>query len=324
MRTTSNARMHCRFIGVVLGLCGLLWAGVAAAAPGRDIEHVVAPGQNLGMIAKRYHTTAEAIRAHNRLKEKHVLRVGQKLRVPESADHRRWLDYLEKKNAPKEPPKRAEPKRAAKRAEPKRAEAAQPAKPEPPKNPWARKGHRPGRVAIVRHEEKFVGQLVSSDGKLVGSATDKLDVLLRSRRTGARTTMDRRLLSLLAEVSDHFGGRSIIVISGFRPHSKHQYTRNSRHNHGKAIDFRVVGVPNEELYAFCRTLPSVGCGYYPNSTFVHMDVRNHKTQWTDYSKPGEPPIYARDKRSKRDVPKPAPRKRAPKKTSRARGKRTSS
>jgi len=35
----------------------------------------------------------------------------------------------------------------------------------------------------------------------------------------------------------------------------------------------------------------VGVGYYPNSTFVHLDVRSLPTYWVDYSKPGEPPRY---------------------------------
>jgi hypothetical protein len=32
-------------------------------------------------------------------------------------------------------------------------------------------------------------------------------------------------------------------------------------------------------------------GYYPNSTFVHLDVRDTPATWIDYSKPGEPPRY---------------------------------
>jgi hypothetical protein len=42
---------------------------------------------------------------------------------------------------------------------------------------------------------------------------------------------------------------------------------------------------------FCRTLRNAGCGYYPNSTFVHMDVRDTKAFWVDLSRPGEPPRY---------------------------------
>jgi hypothetical protein len=37
-----------------------------------------------------------------------------------------------------------------------------------------------------------------------------------------------------------------------------------------------------------------GCGYYPNSSFVHVDVRQPGTghvAWIDASGPGEPPHY---------------------------------
>ena len=57
------------------------------------------------------------------------------------------------------------------------------------------------------------------------------------------------------------------------------------------MDFRVIGVPNEVVRDYCRSLRNVGCGYYPNSTFVHMDVRETSSFWIDYSRPGEPPRY---------------------------------
>jgi hypothetical protein len=98
----------------------------------------------------------------------------------------------------------------------------------------------------------------------------------------------------LTKVSDHFGGRTIEIISGYRPYRKGQWTRNSRHNHGKAIDFRVVGVPNAALRDYCGRFERVGVGYYPNSYFVHLDVRKRKTRWVDYSRPGKRPVYAKD------------------------------
>jgi Bacterial protein of unknown function (DUF882) len=98
-------------------------------------------------------------------------------------------------------------------------------------------------------------------------------------------------VSLLGVVSDHFAGRKIEIISGYRPFTTKQWTPHSNHNHGRAVDFRVAGVPNEVLRDFCKTLRNVGCGYYPNSVFIHMDVRATSTFWIDYSKPGERPRY---------------------------------
>ena len=60
---------------------------------------------------------------------------------------------------------------------------------------------------------------------------------------------------------------------------------------GQALDFRVSNVSNKELYAFIKTLPGTGTGYYPNSVFVHLDVRDRSYTWTDVSKPGEAARY---------------------------------
>lgn len=130
----------------------------------------------------------------------------------------------------------------------------------------------------------------TSHGRVTPEALRKFSTLMRSP-TGANHSIDPRLVALVAMVSDHFAGRTIEVISGYRPFTIKQYTPHSNHNHGKAIDFRVVGVPNEVVRDFCRTLRNTGCGYYPNSVFVHMDVRATSAFWIDYSRPGEPPRY---------------------------------
>jgi hypothetical protein len=112
--------------------------------------------------------------------------------------------------------------------------------------------------------------------------------------------MDGRLVERLELVVDHFHKGSgspgpsskparIVIVSGYRPRSA-----GSFHQLARALDFRIEGVKNEALVEFCKTLPDTGCGYYPNSLFVHMDVRNpgagHVT-WIDISGPGESPKY---------------------------------
>jgi hypothetical protein len=98
------------------------------------------------------------------------------------------------------------------------------------------------------------------------------------------------LVEQLELVAEHFrkGAASprITLVSGYRPQS-----RGSTHATGSALDFRVEGVPNDSLVAFCKTLPDTGCGYYPNSIFVHMDVRPGRgaASWVDASHPGEDP-----------------------------------
>jgi hypothetical protein len=97
------------------------------------------------------------------------------------------------------------------------------------------------------------------------------------------------MVSRLQKVADHFKGKRIVVVSGYRPGSQ-----GSFHQSARAVDFHVDGVTNASLVAFCRTLPDTGCGYYPNSSFIHMDVRppsTGKVYWIDASGPGESPRY---------------------------------
>jgi hypothetical protein len=101
--------------------------------------------------------------------------------------------------------------------------------------------------------------------------------------------LDPGLLARLDAVAHRFPGRTISLVSGYRPQS-----RGSMHQSGRALDLRVAGVNNEELVAFCKTLADTGCGYYPNSSFVHLDVRAPGTggvSWIDASGPGEAPRY---------------------------------
>lgn len=105
---------------------------------------------------------------------------------------------------------------------------------------------------------------------------------------GARA-LHPRILQLVQAVVEHFPGRPIEIVSGYRPGEG-----ASRHAHARALDLRVVGVRHEELRDFARTLPDAGVGFYPNSVFIHLDVRDSdegRAFWTDYSGPGETPRY---------------------------------
>jgi Peptidase M15 len=101
--------------------------------------------------------------------------------------------------------------------------------------------------------------------------------------------LDPGLLTRIDTIARHFSGKHISVVSGYRPRS-----RGSLHQSARAIDLRVTGASNEEVVAFCKTIADTGCGYYPNSSFVHVDVRAPGTgsvSWIDASGPGEAPRY---------------------------------
>lgn len=103
--------------------------------------------------------------------------------------------------------------------------------------------------------------------------------------------IDPGLVVRIQAIADKFPGKTITLVSGYRPASK-----GSPHQAARAMDIRIDGVTNEALVAYCKTLTDTGCGYYPNSYFVHVDVRPEgagHVSWIDVSGPGETPNYVK-------------------------------
>jgi uncharacterized protein YcbK (DUF882 family) len=126
--------------------------------------------------------------------------------------------------------------------------------------------------------------IYNADGSYNLTAMEELSHLLRCRRTDAEKPMDPQLLMLLSHVSDHFGGKPLEVVSGYR----NQRKTSSNHTKGTATDFRIAGVPPKKIREFAETLDGggLGIGLYPTSGFVHMDVRPPPSyRWIDYSPP---------------------------------------
>jgi LysM repeat protein len=141
-----------------------------------------------------------------------------------------------------------------------------------------------GVVRVIGYHGDWQGPLLDRKSHLVTKSAVSVSRILAWPHKDFR--MNDRLLALLAQVSDHFGGRPLRVVSGYRTTS---WVEESKHPLGRACDFVVLGVPNTVLRDYLKTLDSVGVGYYPNSTFVHLDVRDRNTYWVDYAGPGEPP-----------------------------------
>ncbi|MCA9597927.1 MAG: DUF882 domain-containing protein [Myxococcales bacterium] len=267
--------------------------------------HVVYPGQTLGMIAKRYNVSVDALCRANGIRRKSPIQPKQKLYIP-ARDDKDGSETAERVARETSAQSKAEPKKKAKPAEKKPAEepATKPAslqletkkakKTTKEKDPYARRPRRRGYLDLTSFSGKWKGYAVRR-GKVTTQGQTGFERVLASWRTGQREHIHERLIRMLTKVSDHFGGRPIKVISGFRPYRPTQYTAHSRHNAGHAVDFYIPGVPNEVVRDYCRTLHKVGVGYYPNSTFIHLDVREMDTYWIDYSGPGQAPRYANSK-----------------------------
>jgi LysM repeat protein len=234
--------------------------------------HTVQPGQRLGGIAARHGIEVEALCGANDLEPTSTIRPGQRLVIPGKDDVDGSAAQRERLKAEK------------------KADLGVPVAGEPPGKSWrnyARPARRGGYVTLLRGGLRFEGYVVDKHGRVLDRAKEKFADLLVTRR-GERMEIDERLIQLIAKVSDTFGGRPIDVVSGFR---RERAAAGSRHRHGRAIDFRVTGVPNSAVRDYLQTLDRVGVGYYPNSSFVHLDVRDKWTYWVDHSGPGQPARY---------------------------------
>jgi LysM repeat protein len=282
--------MGSRFLS--LAFASLL-AGLLLVAPRAEAkDHVVASGQTLARIAKRYNVTLDELCSANGLKKGERLHPGTRLVIPSKDDPAPSLDRESSRESARES-SRESAKDLRDAAEPSRSETAKSTsstkgsrdkKETVSSNGTLRASKKPGWVHIIGYHGEFHGPLLSPRGILLTKGADAVSRILAWPRHDYR--MDSRLLTLLARTSDSFGGRPLRIVSGFRTSS---YSSESKHPLGRACDFSVLGVTNETLRDAVRKYPRVGVGYYPNSSFVHLDVREGSAYWIDYAGPGEPP-----------------------------------
>lgn len=170
----------------------------------------------------------------------------------------------------------------------------------------------PKPVSVVRYDgaEYTRMALVDCQGAIAADALDRLSVLARPPATPKPEMplplepdedapggewlprvklLHPRLIWAVQKIAEAFPNRSIFIMSGYRRDAHGSY-----HQKGRALDLYVTGVDNADLFRYCHTLNDVGCGFYPNSKFVHVDVRpygTHRVAWVDVSEPGARPEY---------------------------------
>ena len=133
-------------------------------------------------------------------------------------------------------------------------------------------------------EESTKVNIYNEDGSYNIESLRSLDHVLRCRRTADEKPIEPRLFTILSHVYDHFGGKPIDIVSGYR----NQRKKTSNHYKGTASDIRIEGVTSKKIEAFAETLDTggMGIGIYPRGQFVHIDVRPLPSyRWTDYSAP---------------------------------------
>lgn len=146
----------------------------------------------------------------------------------------------------------------------------------------------PVRFSNLNTKGRLELRLYDASGRVDPTAATRLDELLgdvRDPHHVAIKALDRRLLQLVYRAAYHFRRTRIEVISAYRqPLSR---GRHGLHAAGKAIDFKLDGVPATALASYLRTLPRVGVGVYthPRTQYVHLDVRKPSFYWIDASPP---------------------------------------
>ncbi|MCB9605372.1 MAG: DUF882 domain-containing protein [Polyangiaceae bacterium] len=182
----------------------------------------------------------------------------------------------------------------------------------PLRRPCAAWEPTPREITIGRYgaeTDRFL--LLECDGSIAPEALDRLSVMARPPgverpslplpvEPDAEAVKDGewlhgvkllhpRVLWLLNKLALAYPGHPIYLISGYRRDAHGSY-----HKKGRALDLFMSGVPNEDLFKYCHKLKDVGCGYYPNHNFIHVDVRPFGSGhpfWVDVSGPGEPSRY---------------------------------
>ena len=278
--------------------CAWIYASSARA----EMQHTVRPGQSLAVIAKRYKRSVAELAAANGLEEDVQLRGGQVLTVPPEgvvyvttgqtlsqiarAHSLGFLELAKVNHIAPDSTLRIGQRLVLPGFSASKRETA-----------GEKRWGKPARRGVVTMYRIWSGErqslaLVDSRGRVNTSSQKLLREFLRPRDTKKRKTPNSRLLGLLAQVSDHFGGRQVHVVSGFRLAGG--LTKDtSQHVAGNAIDFRIPGVPIEELRDYCSHFDNVGVGFYPRTQFVHLDVRKRPARWTDWSLAGQPAVLTK-------------------------------
>lgn len=136
----------------------------------------------------------------------------------------------------------------------------------------------------LREEVKV--NIYKKDGSFDDASLAQLDELFRCSRSGQVRAVRAELYEQLSRFFDHFDGKRIDLVSGFRFTERN----SSRHYHASAMDIRIPGVSIRDMYKFAESLDAggMGVGLYPTSGFIHVDFRapgEPSYRWTDTSGP---------------------------------------
>jgi uncharacterized protein YcbK (DUF882 family) len=138
-------------------------------------------------------------------------------------------------------------------------------------------------VISISYKDEVNVNIYNDDGSFNVKALAEINHVFKCRRSGLEHDIDTRLVTILSHVYDHFGGKRIELLSGYR----FQRRTTSNHFHGAAADIRISGIDPRKIRKYVESLDAggMGVGWYPKVGFVHVDVRQPPSyRWIDYSR----------------------------------------
>ena len=120
-----------------------------------------------------------------------------------------------------------------------------------------------------------------ADGQYLSDSMSEFNRLMRDHRTNEVAPIDGKLFDLLHALHTRLDGKQAFhLISGFRSSTSNHMlvattsgvAKGSLHLKGQAADIFLPGCELASLREAALTLKSGGVGYYPTSSFVHVDI----------------------------------------------------
>ena len=139
------------------------------------------------------------------------------------------------------------------------------------------------RIFSINYKDEADVNIYNTDGSFDVNALAEINHIFKCRRSGLEHDIDTRLITILSHIYDHFGGKRIELLSGYR----FQRRTTSNHFHGTAADIRIPGVDPRKIRSYAESIDAggMGVGWYPRVGFVHVDVRQPPSyRWIDFSR----------------------------------------
>jgi len=143
-------------------------------------------------------------------------------------------------------------------------------------------GARFGKFTLqsVNTGEEVEVTLNLDTGEVDAAGYARLRHMMRCQRTTAETPIDPRLIDLLYRIAQRTH-QKLQLVSGFRA-PMFSLATLSYHTRGMAADIRIPGMTPLMARDLAESMGVHGLGYYPVSGFIHVDVRDDNSRWTDY------------------------------------------